>query len=112
MDKLNRFLDNMVSYGLGKVVDEMADLQQKIVEAARETGKVGELTLKLKFKRSGPHGLIVEPTVTSKVPKHPIKTVEMFADEDNYLHEDNPAQLTHENVQTVDFKKQKVNEVN
>jgi hypothetical protein len=111
MDKANRFLDNMVSYGLGKVVDEMADLQLKIVEAVRETGKVGELTLKLKFKRSGPHGMMVDPSVTSKVPKHPIKQVEMFADEENILHDSDPNQLTHDNVEVVDFKNRNVNEV-
>lgn len=110
MDKANRFLDNMTSYGLGKVVDNMADTQQKIVDAVRETGKQGEITLKLKFKRSGPNGMSVEPSITSKIPVHSIKQVEMFADEDGFLHENNPDQLTHENVHQGDFNKKEVHQ--
>lgn len=111
MDKANRFMDNMTSYGLGKVVDEMANFQLQIVSAVKETGKVGELTLKLKFKRSGPHGIVVEPTVTPKIPRHSIKQVEMFVDEEDFLHEADPNQLTHDNVEVVDFKKRSINEV-
>ncbi len=110
MDQANRFLDNMTSYGLGKVVDEMADLQKDIIEAVRETGNMGQLNLVLKFKRSGERGVIVESQVVSKIPKHPIKPVEMFVDDDNLLHDHNPDQLTHENVQEVDFSNNNVNE--
>jgi len=105
IDKKQQFLDNMTRFGLGKVLEEMADYQNQVVEGVRETGKVGELTLKLKFKKYDKHGVIVEPVVTHKIPKLPIKPVEMWADDSNYLHDHNPDQLTHENVVTPDFKK-------
>lgn len=96
----------MKSYGLGRVVDTLAEFQEQIVAAVRDTGKAGELTLKLKFKRSGQNGMIVDPTITPKIPRQPIQAVEMYADDNNQLHEENPDQMTFDkDVIKPDFKK-------
>lgn len=52
MKNSDRFLDNLVSYGLGHLVDDLANEQNRIVDAVRETGKSGSLTISFKFKRS------------------------------------------------------------
>ena len=69
MDKSNKFLDNLTSYGVGYLVDEMAELQQKIVEAVSECGKSGSLTLKLSYKMNGEKQVIVNANVSTAGPR-------------------------------------------
>ncbi len=106
----NRFMKNMQSYGLGSLMNEMADEQDKIVAAVRTTGKTGKLVITLNFKRSGQHGVIVDPKIAPTIPRKPLQAVEMYATDDNKLHDDNPDQLTHENVYQIEEKKE-VNQV-
>jgi len=106
MDDANRFLDNLSSYGIGHLVDDLAVEQKKVVNAVRETGKAGTITLKLSFKRRGPTTVEIDANVTSKIPKQQVGKVEMFADDKNHLHESNPAQLSFgDNVTPIDGKK-------
>jgi len=90
MDKPNRFLDNMASYGLGNLVDELADYQQKVIEAVRTTRKMGKLVLELKFKPNGKHQIEVEAVTKPTIPRLPVERVQMFADDENLLHEQDP----------------------
>lgn len=101
----NQFIKNMKSYGLGSLLDEAAREQDKIVEAVRTTGKAGKLTMTLNFKRTGQHGVTVSPDIKSSIPRKPLQAVEMYATDDNKLHDDNPDQLTHDDVIRMEDKR-------
>ena len=94
------FLENLESYGLGHLLDELAEEQTKVIDAVRATAKQGRLVLELKFKRAGDEKIMVEAIVKPTIPRAPVDVVQMYADEDNRLHEDNPKakQLDMENV--------------
>jgi len=55
--EVDRFNENMKSYGLGKALENLAEKQIKVVEAVSNTGLQGTLTLTLKFKRAGDAGI-------------------------------------------------------
>jgi hypothetical protein len=107
-EQQQRFLDNMKSYGLGDVLRKLSERQDAVVSAVNDTGLPGEITLNLKFKRVGQHGMAVVPKVTAKVPEKPMQSVEMYV-KDNKLYEDNPDQMNIENVHQIDVNK-KVNQ--
>jgi len=95
----------MESYGLGSVVDQLDDLQPAIVEAVRDTGRMGRLTLTLTYKRVGLNTVAVGATVAPVIPRQALQAVEMFADDNNGLHEEDPAQFNFENIHSIDKKK-------
>ncbi len=111
MNQVDIFCENMKSYGLGKALENLAEKQLKVVEAVHDTGLQGELNLTLKFKRVGQSGIAVAANVKCKVPQRPMQTVEMFMDENHNLHEDNPEQLSFENVHSIEDGKKNVNQV-
>ncbi len=108
MDKSNKFLDNLTSYGVGYLVGEMAEHQQKIVEAVKETGRTGSVTLKLSYKMNGEKQVIVNADITPKIPRKPVGQVVMFTDDENQLHEENPAQLKYNTENVVKLEPKKV----
>jgi len=108
MDKAKQFLGNLTSYGVGNLIEEMADLQTKIIEAVRGTGKVGSLTLKLSYKINGSNQIIIDSNVTPKIPRNPVAQVAMFADDKNQLHEENPEQLKYNTEKVVKLESKKV----
>ena len=109
MKHSERFLENLESYGLGELVSRMSINQDKIVSAVRESGLTGSLKLDLTFKRSGSSGILVQGKLTPKIPEMPIQPVEMFVDDNNRLHEENPAQMSIDNVHELQ-KQKEVNE--
>jgi len=75
------------------VLDELAELQTRIVEAVEAGHGTGELTLSLKYKREGRGGqLSVLPTVKSKVPVPPYASRIFFVTPDAQLVVDDPRQ--------------------
>jgi len=107
----DRFLENMGSYGLGNVVGRMATLQDKIVAAVRDSGLQGKLNLALTFKRAGSRAVAVSAKITPTIPELPIQTVEMYVDDNNHLHEEDPDQMTTDDVIKPDFGTKTVNQV-
>ena len=107
MSDAKKFLDNMTSYGLGGLVGELADEQLKVIDAVRNTGLAGSVSMTLKFKRTGDEKVAVQAVVKASVPRQPMNVVEMFADEENVLHESNPKakQLDFENVHAMEDHK-------
>lgn len=109
---MHKFLENLKSYGIGYVLERMLGLQKKIIMAVRETGLTGKLTLVLKFKRAGSRGIVVSAKITPVIPEAPIQAVEMFVDEENILHEQDPDQMSFDNVtQLASQDKQTANQV-
>ena len=85
-------------------------MQPRVVAGVRESGLMGTLTLKLTFKRVGAAGVAVSGKITEKIPRSQIQAVEMFADENHNLYEENPAQMNFDNVHVID-KQKKVNQI-
>ena len=114
IDEKQQLLDNLVSFGLGDMIEEWAEAQKKVLAGVRETAKQGTLTINLKFKRNGKFGTDVDYEIKKKVPKPANKTSPMFQDEDNFLHEQDPnnKQVDMEDVIDMQERKEKaVNEV-
>ncbi len=74
----------------GMLCDEATEQLQAVVKAVEETGKPGELTIKLIIKRLGRSGALdISDKVTSKVPKdQPITTMMFVSPEGNLITED------------------------
>lgn len=107
-----RFLENMKSYGLGSVIQQLADSQDEVVRSVHDTGLMGQVTMTLKFKRAGNEGMVVEPNIDKKIPRKPIQAVEMYVDKKGHLHESNPEQMSFgENVTSIEDGKKKVESV-
>lgn len=109
--KKQKFIKNLESYGLGYVVTRMDTLQEKIIAAVRETGLKGKLKLDLNFRRVGSNSIKVAAKITPTIPEIPIQTVEMFVDENNHLHEENPDQTNFENVHVLDQDKKNATQI-
>ena len=103
-----RFIENLESYGLGQLIERLEESQDEVIAAVMETGLAGKVTLTLNFKREDSVGVRVTPKISAAVPQRAIKPVEMFVDtETNHLTEENPAQMSFDNVH--ELKKQKTN---
>ncbi len=101
----NRFLENMESYGIGDVVSRMSNFQQEVIKAVEETGLAGKLTLVLTFKRNGSKGITVGAKVTPVIPQSSIRDVDMHRSENSQLYEEDPDQITYENVHKIPSEK-------
>ena len=101
-----QFLKNLESYGIGQVIEELADLQTQIIAAVQETGLAGKLKLELAFKRVDFTNIVVGAKITPTIPRVAPNIVTLFVDENNQLHEQDPKQLNFENVHQIDDKKE------
>ena len=93
------FTDTLREIRNGDTQEELAVMLNQVVAAVRETGKVGELTLKLKIKPAG-SGVVnvvqIEDTVTAKMPELPRPSTLFFPTEDNNLQRTDPRQRSME----------------
>jgi ribosomal protein S28E/S33 len=64
----------------------------EVVQAVRETGKAGTLTIKLSVKQNGDRGIAIDPTVAHKAPCESLGTILMFSDDDGNLSRSDPQQ--------------------
>lgn len=74
----------------GMLCHEATEQLAEVVKGVEETGKPGELTIKLTIKRLGRSGALdISDKVTSKVPKdQPITTMMFVSPEGNLITED------------------------
>ena len=106
-----KFVENMESYGLGAMLDELADDQKKVIGGVRQTGKKGKLILELNYTRRGHHDVAVDAKIKATVPRAPLEPVVMYADDKNDLHEENPDQLSTDNVLQLGQGQKEANQV-
>ena len=101
--KRKPFTDFLKQVDFGNVEQEATDALQDIVHASTQTGKAGELTLKIKIKPIGTTGQVeLEADVKAKVPQPTRGKTLMFATPDNNLQRENPRQTTLEGLRTAD----------
>lgn len=66
------FMETLRELRSGRTLEDLAEELAAVVQAVRNTGKAGELTLKLKIKPPGKGGatyLTIEDSVSTKLPK-------------------------------------------
>ncbi|MCR9254757.1 MAG: hypothetical protein NXI16_01525 [Alphaproteobacteria bacterium] len=71
------FADVLRSLGQS-TYQEMGDRLHEVVEGVQETGKVGEITIKLKVKPNAEGSVLVENEIKSKVPEPPRSATHFF----------------------------------
>ncbi|WP_103018140.1 hypothetical protein [Alicycliphilus denitrificans] len=86
------------------LADELADALSDMVHASTETGKVSELTLKVKLKPlGGTSGQVeLDTDVKAKLPQPARGKTLMFATPSNNLQRENPKQQTLDGLRTAD----------
>lgn len=84
--------------------EELADALNDMVHASTETGKLSELTLKIKLKPMGGNSGQVEmdTDVKTKLPQPTKGKTIMFATPHNNLQRENPKQQTLDGLRTAD----------
>ena len=86
------FTDILGELAYGHTLDILTEDLAEVVNGVRETGKAGELTLKLTVKPNGAHGVAITERITSKVPRDDRGESLFFVDRDGGLHRNDPRQ--------------------
>ena len=72
--------------------DEATDELARVVRMVEETGKPGELTIKLTVRRASKAALTIRDVITTKLPKEDSNDTLMFASVEGSLLRDDPRQ--------------------
>ncbi len=89
------FSDTIIQINNGATVAEMNDALQKVVAAARQTGKSGAVTLTIKVAPAAKNAadvLMVESQVKARLPEPERGMTIFYATEDNKLVRNDPKQ--------------------
>lgn len=89
---MGRQLADVLREMTGDQYDEINGALSEIVEAAMETGRAGELTIKLKIKPSATDAAEVSCDIKAKVPELPKKPTIFFVVNGDSLIRNNPRQ--------------------
>lgn len=90
--KITPFVEWLGAHKKGEVDSELTYHLREVIEAVRETGKDGTVTLTLKVKRKGERQVTVIEDVKFKLPMHDRSESIYFVDADTNLTRDDPAQ--------------------
>jgi hypothetical protein len=96
---VRQFVDFLTERGLTQ--QELSDKLNELAAAVIETGKKGELVLKITMKAAGEDMVVVTDDVVLKAPKPDRASAIYFADENNNLHRNNPAQASFDDLREV-----------
>lgn len=86
------FAEILEELGYGKVRAELTTLMAEVVQAVQKTGKMGEVSLKIKVKRDNDEQVSLEPTCTHKAPRPSMGTNIFFAGDKGRLSREDPNQ--------------------
>jgi hypothetical protein len=92
---LKRFTDVLQDIRGGDVIHELTDQLREVVTRVTETGRPGELSLKLKVKPASKGAgatLIIEDDIKVKLPVHEKGTTILYATKDGDLQRNDPRQ--------------------
>ena len=93
MSKGQDFQDFLTTIDDGRLHEQLTATLPRLVKQVRETNKVGELTIKLKFKPEGGGTMLVTPSVSVKVPAPAVNGSVLWTDEDGNTFDRDPKQL-------------------
>jgi len=101
--KRKPFTDFFKQLDFGNLEQEATDALNDLVHGCTETGKAGELNIKIKLKPIGSTGQVeLDADVKAKVPTPVRGKTLMFATPDNNLQRENPKQATLTGLKTAD----------
>jgi len=92
-------VDTLRDIRQGNCLDELSVYLNDLVAAVRETGKAGDITLKLKISPAGSgkvEAIQVDDSIIVKLPELPKPSTLFFTTEDNNLQRQDPRQKTME----------------
>jgi hypothetical protein len=104
--KVEQFWKNLNQFGVSQVVPRMADVQKRILDAIKGTGKSGAMTLKVIYNSDLSEGDIedenstfdlkfeVSGTVSEKFTAKGLPEMKMHADRNSMLMDYDPDQMT------------------
>lgn len=93
---------NMLRYG--QTAEELSEKLSECIGRSRETGKLSELTLKIKLKPDGRQVFITEE-IKAKLPDFPREQTILFPTDDNNLQRTDPRQAELPGMKAVDDEK-------
>lgn len=96
------FTDTLNALRFGTLNDDLSAELNKLVSACANTGKVGELTLKIKLKPGKGGQIEVFDDIKVSAPKEERGSSIMFATPEGNLQREDPRQLQIEGLRTVD----------
>jgi hypothetical protein len=85
--------ESIIEQDTGSLNRELVARLQETVKSVRETGRKGNVTLRLKISHGGMKQIEVEPEVKSSKPKVTAPTSVLFADDEGRLYDRDPEQF-------------------
>ena len=86
--------ENISAFAGGDLLRRIEMHQKKIVSAVQDTGKVGELHIKIKYKQENSEEIkITSEVIPHKVPERALETTIMYPLPDNRLSTQNPREM-------------------
>ena len=106
------FTDTLSALRYGTLNDDLSDALHELVTKCDETGKPGELTLKIKLKPGKGGQIEVFDDIQVKAPKDERGSSIMFATPEGNLIREDPRQMNIEGLRTVDMETGELRRVN
>lgn len=98
------FTDTINALRFGTLADDLTDELNKLVSKCDETGKQGELILKLKLKPGKGGQMEIIDEIAVKAPKEEKGTSIFFATPDGNLTREDPRQMNIEGLRSLDME--------
>lgn len=105
------FIDTLNALRYGQLHQELTDNLHKLTKACQDTGKTGEMILKIKIKpgKAGQMELIDE--IKTKLPEFERGSTILFTTPEGVLQREDPRQLKLEGLRMVDHETGEIKEI-
>jgi len=87
------FIDTLRDIEYGHLLEELADVQQEVVDAVMETGKKGQITITLNYNPEGQGQVTIATDLKKKIPALPRGKSLFFVTPDRNLSRQDPRQM-------------------
>ena len=106
------FFETLRDIEYGHLMEELAEKQKEVIDAAIATGKKGAITLSITYTPEGQDQITVAADLKHKTPEHPRGKTIFFVAPDSSLSRSDPRQIDIESLRTVDHNDQPAKELN
>jgi hypothetical protein len=91
-DVARRFIDWLAEQRKGRTQNELTDALHNLIEACKDTGKKGSVTLTVSVKPEGGRMVMISDKIDTKLPKPDRDSALFYVTDDNELSKDDPDQ--------------------
>jgi hypothetical protein len=105
------FIDTLNAIRYGNLHEELTDKLSELTKACSETGKVGELTLKIKLKPGKAGQMEILDEIKAKIPEFERGSTILFTTPEGNLQREDPRQMKLEGLRVVDQESGEIKEV-